>query len=222
MTTKPQLESTNEKENNMIKTFMQLFSGRTDVYGINQLCLKEPPTKDIYKGHLTGAKRIGIYPIYDKIKTNWFACDIDEENFNKALSIKTRAAEMNLLMHIERSKSKGYHVWIFFSSPTEAVKPRLVFESILEELNINCEIFPKQDEVFENQYGNFIFLPLFGGDVKNGKTIFVDDKNQPLIDKIDDIDKITLTDPQELDNIIVLKEFLRLTLPVVQHLGSKD
>ena len=102
---------------------------------------------------------------------------------------------MNLKINLERSKSKGYHGWCFFDAPVEAVKVRIVFESILEELGIRCELFPKQDEVLDNQFGNFIFLPLFGGDVKNGRTVFVNNKNEIIIDNIKDVEKLIVDSP---------------------------
>ena len=192
-----------------ITTFMQLFSGRTDVYGLNQMCLKEPLTKEIYQQHLDGVKRIGVYPIYDKVWTKWFAYDLDVDNFEQALSIKECAKHYKIKMFIERSKSKGFHIFCFFDEPIEAVKPRLIFEMILEELDIKCELFPKQDEIAENQFGNFIFLPLFGGDTKNGKTVFVDDKNNIFIDNVTDLKKIELTKVEHIEEAILVNNLER-------------
>ena len=125
-------------------------------------------------------------------------------------------------MHIERSKSKGYHVWTFFDKPIEAVKPRLVFEMIMEELDTTCEIFPKQDEVGENQFGNFIFLPLFGGDIKRGRTVFVDDTNNIFVDNLPDLKKIKITEVKNIEETIVNNELERKTIilketPVSEH-----
>ncbi len=202
--------------------FIKLFSGRQDCHGLNQMCLKEPLTKEIYQHHINGVKRIGVYPIYNNIWTKWLACDIDTDDFNLALDIKNRAAHFNVYMHIERSKSKGYHVWTFFDKPIEAVKPRLVFEMIMEELDTTCEIFPKQDEVGENQFGNFIFLPLFGGDIKRGRTVFVDDTNNIFVDNLPDLKKIKITEVKNIEETIVNNELERKTIilketPVSEH-----
>lgn len=40
--------------------FIKLFSGRQDCHGLNQMCLKEPLTKEIYQHHINGVKRIGV------------------------------------------------------------------------------------------------------------------------------------------------------------------
>lgn len=192
------------------KTFMHLFRGRTDCYGMNSICLKEPPTQEIYNQHLKGDKRIGVYPITQDNKTSWLSIDIDEPNFDMALSIRDKARHYKLHAYIERSKSKGHHVWIFFDKPVEAVKPRMIAELILKELELKCEIFPKQDEINERApYGNFIFLPLFGGDVKQGKTVFINSANQVIVKNDIDIEKIRLTEVTILDEIIEVNNLSR-------------
>jgi|GEM_PF-1288715 len=180
---------------NDIKQFSELFSGRDDAYGRNNFCLKEKLTLEIYKKHIDGMQRMGIYPIYNKEFVNWIAVDLDENNFEKALAIKQKLEELRLNIYIERSKSKGFHIWCFFNEKIEAIKPRLVFENILSEMGIICEIFPKQDSVNEaHPFGNYINLPLFGGDAGNDRTIFVDDDNKTFINNIKDLSKIKKTD----------------------------
>jgi len=203
-----------------IKQYMKLFSGRTDCYGLNQLCLKEPLTEEIYEQHLTGVKRIGVYPIYDRIWCKWFACDIDVEDFGIALSIKNQANDYKIDMYIEKSKSKGYHVFCFFKEPIEAIKVRLVFEMILEQLDINCEMFPKQDEVKENQFGNFIFLPLFGGDTKNNKTVFVDDNNKPIMTKANELKNLNFVDTKVINELIEINELGRKKVIFKEDTGN--
>ncbi len=192
-----------------IDLFIKLFNGRKDCYGLNQICIKESLTSELYKKHIEGIQRIGVYPIFDNKYTNFFACDIDIDDFNQALSIKKHAEKFNIKVYIERSKSKGFHGWVFFDKPIEAVKPRLVFEMILEELEIKCEMFPKQDEVGDNQFGNFIFLPFFGGDIKNGKTVFVDEKNNIFIDNINDLKKIETTKVKDIEEAIEINSLER-------------
>lgn len=200
-----------------LELFMKLFSGRKEAFGMNNFCLKEELTAQRYKEHLLGTQRIGIYPIYDKQWIKFFCFDLDEDNFEKALAIKQRVENLNLKVYLERSKSKGYHGWLFFNKPVEAVKPRLVFESILEELEITCEIFPKSDEINENTpYGNYINLPLFGGNVKDGRTVFINDKNAVIIDNIADINKIKPIDPKTLDAIIFLHKLARKKIIITE------
>lgn len=203
-----------------LKTFIRLFSGRTDAYGRNNFCLKEALTEQIYLDHINGVQRIGVYPIFNDKWINWIAVDADKdvmnvinwekETFEKILAIKKRIDNLNLKTYIERSKSKGYHLFCFFDEPVEAVKARLVFEFALEELGIIAEIFPKQDTTTEaTPFGNYINLPLFGGDVKNGRTVFVNEKNEVIIDNISDIDKIKTTEAIAITAAIFLKKLVR-------------
>lgn len=186
-----------------LKTFVHLFSGRKDAFGMNNFCMKSELTEEIYKNHIEGTQRIGVYPIFDNKWIKWIACDLDEDNFDKALSIKHRLENLNLKIWLERSKSKGFHLFCFFDESVEAFKARLVFEFALEELKIICELFPKQDETTEAApFGNYINLPLFGGDVKNGRTVFVNDKNEIIIDNIEDIERIKFTSAKTLNAII--------------------
>ena len=203
-----------------IITFMSLFVGRRDVYGINQVCIKEPLTKDVYDKHLKGMQRVGCYPITDNKYTKWIAIDIDDGDFEKAIAIQEKASHFGLQSYIERSKSKGYHVWTFFKEQVECVKPRLVFEMILDELEIKCEIFPKQDEVKDKAFGNFIFLPLFGGDIKHERTCFIHVSDSIFIDKAMDLQQIKPQELKILDDIIATNELARKKTVIVERQGG--
>ena len=193
-----------------LNLFIKLFSGRKDAYGMNNFCMKSDLTPQIFKDHIEGIQRIGVYPIYDNKWINWIALDLDENDFEKLLTIKRRIDNLALKTYIERSKSKGFHLFCFFDEPVEAVKARLVFEFVLEELEIIAELFPKQDITNETApFGNYINLPLFGGDIKNGRTIFVDENNKPFIENVSQIHKIKLTSAKTLDSIISLHKLSR-------------
>ena len=182
--------------------FIELFKGREDCMGLQSFCLKEPLTKEIYQSHIDGHKRIGVYPIFDNKFVRWIACDIDDNDFNKIRNISVQARHYGLTGYIERSKSKGFHFWLFFNKPTEAVKLRLVIEMILSDCEIKCEIFPKQDEVTNEGFGNFINLPFFGGDIGSEKTIFVDEENKPTIKNVDGLNDVKVNDIALIDEII--------------------
>ena len=193
-----------------VKLFSELFAGRKDAHGENRFCMKEPVTESVYNKHLKGEKRIGIYPITPDNKTKWLAIDIDDADFEKAKAFKDRMNHFGIQSYIEKSKSKGYHVWTFFTEPIEAVKPRLIAEMILEELDFKCEIFPKQDEINErNPYGNFIFLPLFGSDVRQEKTVFINSNEQIIANNSTQLGRIKLVDPKKIDDIIETNDLKR-------------
>jgi hypothetical protein len=64
---------------------------------------------------------------------------------------------------IERSKSKRYHLWVFFSQSVRAKDVRWIISSALEKLGMRYKVFPKQDALREGEVGNYINLPYFGG-----------------------------------------------------------
>lgn len=197
-----------------LDVFMDLFKGATNYYGMTQVCVKEPFTKEIYDDHLKGVRRVGCYPIFDGKRSHWIAVDVDDydASFPKAIAIRDKAAHYGITMWIEKSKSKGYHIYAFFAEAVEAVKLRLVFEMILRELDLRCELFPKQDFVAEGTYGNFIFLPLFGADTIHGRCCFVDDTDKPIIREAKLLHQITKNNPTIIDEIISINELKRDTV----------
>lgn len=190
--------------------YKELFQGRKDVHGENHICVKEPVTDEIYLKHLNGETRIGIYPITDDNLTKWIAIDDDKNNLELMIEFHKRCNHYKIHSYVERSKGKGYHNWLFFDKPIKAVKARLVVEMILDEIGAkNLEVFPKQDEVKDNGFGNFIFLPLYNGSVKEGKTVFIDNDDKILISKPDELDKIKLTEVSIINEIIELNGLKR-------------
>jgi len=109
--------------------------------------------------------------------------------------------------YIERSKSKGYHAWIFFERPNvSAAKARLVVRNILKEIGrVDTEVFPKQDSLNGNaSYGNFINAPLFGTLVPQGHTVFVKPENslEPYPNQWDFLESVQRVAERTLDEII--------------------
>jgi putative DNA primase/helicase len=198
-----------------IDLFQQLFKGRNDAYGAGE-CVKEAVTDNVIKAHLTGKRRIGRYPlsphILDGSGTLWVAADIDDDDLGLALQFCEALEHIEIPCYIERSKSKGYHVWVFFSQPIEAKWARGLMKYAIDLLERDTdyrikEIFPKQNTIKQNGnygFGNYIYLPLFGADVPNGRTVFLDPGNgyKPHPDQwafLQSIEKIT---PQHLGEVM--------------------
>jgi len=158
-----------------------LFTGRPDVYGtydpntgrVRQV--KEPVTDEVLLAHLKGQQPYGVYLLMkDTIRT--LAVDFDSDQLCYPLAFRAEARHYQMVSYIERSKSKGYHVWMFFGEQgVPARKARQVAGQILTAIRQpNVEIFPKQDVLDENiAYGNFINAPLFGALVPRARTVFV-------------------------------------------------
>lgn len=86
----------------------------------------------------------------------------------------------------EKTKSKGWRVWLFFSAPVPARHVRRLFYAALDRAGLppSIEIFPKQDFISEptpenpNPVGNYVHLPYFGGRPSGPRPgrVFVDPK----------------------------------------------
>lgn len=164
-----------------IRMYRNLFAGLPHVYGtydpqtgrVRQV--KEPVTDAVIYDHLSGRQPYGVYLLVgNTIKA--LAVDFDEDDLSLPVAFMTGAKEYRIPAYIERSKSKGYHVWVFFDRFVSAWKARLVAGHILTNMGKpDTEIFPKQDALGPGTaYGNFINAPLFGAWVAKGRTVFVD------------------------------------------------
>ena len=165
-----------------IGIYQSLFMGLRNVYGTYDLQtgkvrqVKEPVTDKVLYGHLTGKQSYGVYLLVGD-KTGALAVDFDEDDLAVPIAYVAGARRYSLSAYIERSKSKGYHVWIFFENGgVSAFKARLISQKILTDMGRpTIEIFPKQDSLTDDvTYGNFINAPLFGKLVPKGRTVFMD------------------------------------------------
>ena len=176
------MERTKHSTAEKISIFKGLFTGLTNVYGTYEVStgrvrqVKEPVTEEVIHAHLTGKQSYGVYLLTGD-KTGALAVDFDEDELCLPISFVAGARRYDISAYIERSKSKGYHVWIFFEKGgVLAGKARLVTQKILDDMGRPAtEVFPKQDALADGvSYGNFIHAPLFGALVPKGRTVFVD------------------------------------------------
>ena len=187
----------------------------TNVYGSYDIQtgrsyqVKKPVTDRVILNHLQGKRPYGVYLLVkDKIRA--ITSDFDIENPLIPMEFFSAAKHYRLDAYIERSKSKGYHVWIFFEKGgVLAQKARLIVRHILEEIEYpDTEIFPKQDTLIGNRrFGNFINAPLFGTLVPKGKTVFIDPKTfEPYTNQWEFFESVTKTSESLLDDIIELND----------------
>ena len=193
-----------------IAIFMRYFTGRTDVYGTydhksgKARQVKEPVTTDVIRAHLRGEQPYGVYLLHGS-RTQALAVDFDEDDPLVALEFVTAAGRYDIPAYVERSKSKGYHVWIFFEEGgVSAAKARRVARHLLQEIERpGTEIFPKQDAIDDaKSFGNFINAPLFGALVPEGRTVFIDPNLQPHPNQWDFLESVERVSEDWLDEII--------------------
>ena len=199
----------------MVNIFWSLFAGHPDVYGTYNLATgrarveKARVTDNVIWAHLSGKQPYGVFLLVkDRIRA--IAVDFDTKNRMPPADFVFRSKHYSISSYIERSKSKGYHCWIFFDkSGVLAWKARLVVNHILEDIEEpHVEVFPKQDALDENvRLGNFINAPLFGLLVAKGRTVFIDPKTfEAYPDQREFLGSIKRTSEPTLDEVIELND----------------
>jgi hypothetical protein len=153
--------------------FADLFRGRLDAYGTDEGgCDKQTHgTWDEYllrtRSHLYGAVPIGVYPLLDDGTVHWGCVDFDEgedASFDHARNLANALSSFDMLGHIERSRSKGYHVWCFWPHPQDALTVRRALLAACQIVDAPTkEINPKQTVVADGQVGNYVRLPYPNG-----------------------------------------------------------
>ena len=211
-----------------LSLFESLFTGLKNVYGtydpasgrVSQV--KAPVTDEVLLDHLTGRKPYGVYLLV-KDRTRAIAVDFDTNSTLGPMESVSRAKHYGISAYVERSKSKGHHVWIFFEEKgVLALKARLVVNYILDEIDKSeTEVFPKQDVLNSNlRYGNFINAPLFGALIPSEKTVFVDPTTFDMYpNQWDFLESVERVGEHILDDII---EINNLSIPQNEPRPSKS
>ncbi len=151
-------------------------------------------TDQVARLHLEGKIIIGTYAIRTDDSCIFLAADFDKTTWKEdIIAYKHGACQLGVDVAIEISKSgNGAHAWIFFSEPVSAKFARQLGTIIMatasrDRYSMSLEsydrFFPNQDTLPKGGFGNLIALPLQKHARENGKTIFVDEKFNPLPDQ---------------------------------------
>mgnify|MGYP006312319555 FL=1 len=139
-----------KRDNNYkINLFMSYFTGLKTAYGSydpktgKYFVQKQPVTKSVIYQHLKGEQPYGFYLLTGS-RTNVGVIDFDEPDFEKPQQLHQLAREWSFPVYIERSKSKGHHVWMFFDEQgVEAQKVRILLTWMLSQIaEETIEVFP--------------------------------------------------------------------------------
>lgn len=148
--------------NDGVEVFMSLFGGRTDAYGTWEGgSVKADVAYSTFARHLYGQELIGIYPLTDNSTVMWGCTDIDVDEIDLALNLKTAFEIKGIQSFVEKTR-RGYHVWVFADDWIPAPIMRRAFLAAHEAVKVPAkEVNPKQEE--STGLGNYVRLPYPNG-----------------------------------------------------------
>lgn len=127
-------------------------------------------TVETVRRHLAGEITIGIYAINAVTqRCKWMAIDADYKTaLEDLIKVQRQLQNDGIAAALEKSK-RGGHLWIFFERPVLAREARIYIYHVAGKLGVQVkgtgladgiEIFPKQDELKREEFGNAIRAPL--------------------------------------------------------------
>ena len=153
-----------------------------------------PVSDPVILDHFKGRQIIGVYPMLED-ETCWLlAADFDKTSWTDDVGAFVETCRtVGVSPAVERSRSgNGAHVWFFFARPVAANVARrmgcfLLTETMARHPQLGMEsydrLFPNQDTMPRGGFGNLIALPFQGLALKQGNTLFLDDRWDPLPDQ---------------------------------------
>lgn len=170
--------------------YATLFAGRGDAYGSEHGgSIKQKVTEFVIHDHLVhgGDKAIGIYPLVKidgEFVVRWGCTDIDlgdAESWPHAVNLRTVFNTLGIQSWIERSRSKGYHVWVFTDQWVPATMMRHAFLFAHQIAGVPAtEVNPKQtdDSKLKVGLGNYVRLPYPGNSPAGRRVMFFETNNE--------------------------------------------
>jgi hypothetical protein len=109
-------------------------------------------------------------------------------------------------MLIEFSGNKGYHIWLFFEGRKLALDVYKMTRVFATELNLKCEIFPKQASISKNGLGSLIKIPLGIHKKTNERCLFMDDNFNAFADQWSALSATEPISDEQISNILKLRD----------------
>ena len=155
-----------------IQRSQPLPDGSVPYYLAQDRYTKTPKSMDssVVRMHLNGDVTINLYAINPKTqRSKWVAIDADFDGSLKALfQLKWELKQDGVEAVLEQSR-RGGHLWIFAAKPLLAAECRIYIYNLALKLGVpirggglkeGIEVFPKQDDLKDQAYGNAIRAPL--------------------------------------------------------------
>lgn len=128
-------------------------------------------TRDTILEHLNGQVTIGLYALNPKTqRSKWVAIDADyKDALDDLLKLQWELRFDGVEAALEKSR-RGAHLWIFGDKPLLARQCRIYIYNLARRLQVpvkggaglaeGIEVFPRQDELAPEEFGNAIRGPL--------------------------------------------------------------
>ena len=144
--------------------------------------------------HLLGNEVIGLYPLTINDACYLLAIDFDKSTWREDITVvRGICRKHDIPMYVERSRSgDGAHLWFFFDSEIKAAIVRKFGMCLLEQaMQVSGRIgfdsfdrlFPSQDYLQKDGFGNLIALPLQKEARKNNNSVFIDENLEEIEDQ---------------------------------------
>lgn len=166
--------------------FQRLFKGRENMHGrwrsdIKGRVIKHPVDEKAWHEHLAGGdmlnvRILGINPLMQDNLCYFGAIDLDDRNKDDHMSMAALIAQAGLPLITVRSKSGGYHLFLFLKDPAPGDIVRKRLQEWIKKLKLQnppgangqrppVEVYPKQGKMKPNDDGgNWINLPYYGAE----------------------------------------------------------
>ncbi|WP_419770491.1 MAG: TOTE conflict system archaeo-eukaryotic primase domain-containing protein [Candidatus Marinarcus sp.] len=200
-----------------IELFKSLFVGKTDIYAkkwVSKDTKKQAyfPVTRTFKGedylplsneaieqHLRGNEELATYSIIASNLCNYLVLEIIEADLYK---IKMGLNQLKINGYFERTASGDFHVWIFFSTQTEAKRAKELGEKIYKHSNTSGKIYPNQAFSNQSNLGTPLALPLQLKLRDEEKTVFIDVlTKQTIEDQWDYLSHVTKVSRIEIEHL---------------------
>ena len=169
--------------------------------------------------HLAGEITLGLYSINPKTqRSKWVAIDADYKNaVEHLLKLQYELTQDGVEPALEKS-NRGGHLWIFFEKPALARDCRVYIYHTALRLGLpikgvglpeGIEIFPRQDEIRPDEFGNAIRAPLGvhrGAKESRGWRFWFYNADYTLTDQLEYLRRLRKVTEAELSRFIAGKE----------------
>lgn len=222
---------------------INLVLNRPDAYAIQNpnggyFKVKNPVSNVIIQKHLAGSITIGAYQFNPENLVKWVCFDIDSHapknviETEDDIKIRDEKAENDMQRMcnffkmsdvpflLEKSGSPhSYHIWVFVN-PVDGSKAKQFGLDVKKETGIDCEVFPKQEKIGKDGYGNLVKVPLATHQIhKTHSEIMV---NGEFVRGFEDL-KIEILDlsnypvPEKTQNVVVKSNLvLKISEPKIK------